>query len=676
MAKLSRSKELMNATLGALIVARYNQAASANSDAHRRCQRCLDLMKGQIDNVPVDPSDTDGSIEVAMNITGPITRNVHAQVEEVLDPILEQPFVLKTDPVADLPAPVQDDLMQAIEANMQTIIEMTGGDEEVFKQLLQNMSQTALSFHNDIAKQAAENLYPIIQQKLKLAKFKDQFSAWLFNYVVYPMAILKGPVYESCKMKQWDGMALTYVDKMVHKVYNISPFNIYPSPNARNLQSCEYVIERQRLTSSELLDMAGTVGFDSESIFYALQDHEKYILSYGATGSEVEPDVQAASHHITSADLNLIGMYDVLIHYGRIQGSKLREYGVQVEDDLRLYESEVWVLAGTIIKCVLNPDPLNRRPFFTASFYHTPGELWGAGIPETIEDVQVQCTTAGRALITNMGFASGVLGEVDASRVIGDDDPTILYPGKITTVKQDSFNAGTKAYNFYTIPDLSVNLWNIFDKAYAAAYELIGIPRLAFGQAQGAATIGRTSGGVSMMLNQASKSIKQPLLYAELHVIEPCIQRFVDLELQYNPDPSIKGDINVQASGVRGLQEKEQQQNDLTWVLQSLAPFARGFEVPPEYVMRILQQLLQQKGISTKGLPNIGLQDAMNRDKGIIESLTGAADLGAAAGAAAGTEAAIAGAPAQNTGDYTQHLDGRSGGAINTINQMNNQMGV
>ncbi|PHM52086.1 hypothetical protein [Xenorhabdus sp. KK7.4] len=668
MAKLSRSKEKMNATLGNLIVARYTQAASSNSDAHRRCQRCLDLMKGQIDSVPVDPEDDE--IEVAMNITGPITRNVHAQVEEVLDPILEQPFVLETDPVAQLPAPVQDELINAIETNIQRIIEMTGGDESLFTNLLKNMSQTALTFYNEAAKTAANNLYPVVLQKLKLANFKTEFSQWLYNYVAYPLAILKGPVYETRKMKVWDGMAMVYQDQMVHRVYNISPFNIFPSPNAKDLQSCEYVIERQRLTSSELLDMSGTVSFDAESIFYVLQDHEKYILPYEATGSEIEPDALGDSGIGSVSDLSWIGIYDVLIHYGRIQGAKLKEYGVDISNEYRLYESEIWVLAGTIIKCVLNPDPLGRRPFYTAAFYHLPGELWGSSIPETIEDVQIQCTTAGRALVNNMDFSAGPLGEVDTARVKGEGDPTEIYPRKITPVKQDSFSQNAPAYRFYTIPSLAGELWSIFDKAHASAYELIGIPRLAFGQTQGAATIGRTSGGVSMMLNQASKAIKQPLLYAENHVIEPIIQRFVDIELQFNPNPSLKGDVNVRASGVRGMQEKEKQQGNLTWVLQSLAPFARGFEVPPAFIMRILEQLLSQMGVDTKGLPNIALQDAMNQDQGIIASLTGMTDnVGAAQ---SGT---IEGAPAMNNSDYTQPLDGRSAQAIQTINQMNHSLG-
>lgn len=667
MTKLSGKKEKLNQTLGQLIMSRFRQAELANQEHHRRCLRARDLLQGKIDTVEDQDLDMQ-ALNVAMNITGPITRNVHAQVEEILDPILEQPFVLKSTAVAQLPQPMQDELMGAIESNIQQIIQLTGGDEGAFQGLLENMSQTALQFYNEEAQQAAENLYPVVLQDLHDANFKKEFSNWLLHYCSYPLAILKGPVLEYAHKKRWNGYAMVYEKELVRKVYNVSPFNIFPAPNAQDLQSCEYVMERMRFNASELLDMAGTVGFDAEAIYYVLQEKTSYKLPYMVTGDTKMPDADEAP---TVDSILEMGQYDVLVYYGQIRGSDLRDFGVQVSDEYRLYESEVWLLGEVIIKAVINPDELGRRPFYHASFYHNPGELWGAGVPETIEDVQIQITQAARALMRNMELASGPLGEVDTKRVTDDADPTELYPGKITPVKNlggNDFNS--PVYRFYNVPSLANELWGIIDKGNAMAYELIGIPRLAFGQAQGAATIGRTSGGVSMMLNQAGKSIKQPLLRAETQVIEPIIQRFVDYQLQYNPDPGVKGDVNVYASGVRGLQEKEQNQQNLTWVLQSLAPFASGFSIPPEYMMRVLQQLLSTMGINTKGLPNLALQDAMSRDTNIAASLLGEMQGGVPAGAVGG------GQPPSSGSDATQYLDGRSQGAINTINNMNNIAGV
>lgn len=669
MVKLSGKKEKLNQTLGQLIMSRFQQAELANQDAHRRCLRARDLLQGKIDTVEDQDLD-EQALNVVMNITGPITRNVHAQVEEILDPILEQPFILKATPVAQLPQPVEEELMNAIEANIQQIIMMTGGDENQFQGLLKNMSQTALQFYNEEAQQAAENLYPVVLQDLRDANFKSQFSSWLLHYCSYPLAILKGPVLEYSWKKRWNGYAMVYENEMVRKVYNVSPFNIFPAPNAQNLQKCEYVMERMRFNASELSDMAGTVGFDADAIYYVLQEKTSYKLPYMVTGDTKVPDADDA---LTVDAILEMGQYDVLVYYGQIRGSDLKEFGVQVSDEYRLYESEVWLLAGVIIKAVINPDELGRRPFYTASFYHNPGELWGQSIPETLEDVQIQCTQAGRALMRNMELASGPMGEVDTKRVTDDADPTELYPGKITPIKNvggNDFNS--PVYRFYNVPSLANELWGIIDKANAMAYELIGIPRLAFGQTQGAATIGRTSGGISMMLNQAGKAIKQPLLRAETMVIEPIIQRFVDYELQYNPDPSVKGDVNVYASGVRGLQEKEENQQNLTWVLQSLAPFAGGFQIPPDYMMRILEQLLSMMGISTKGLPNIALQDAMSRDRNISASLVGQMQ-----SSTQGQPAGPSGEPIPPVGDNpTQYLDGRSQGAIDTINNMNNLVGV
>lgn len=669
MVKLSGKKEKLNETLGQLIMSRFHQAELANQDAHRRCLRARELLRGEIDTVEDQDLDSQ-ALDVAMNITGPITRNVHAQVEEVLDPILEQPFVLKSTPVAELPQAVQDELLNAIETNIQQVIQMTGGDESMFQGLLENMSQTALQFYNEEAQQAAENLYPQVLQDLRDADFKAQFSDWLLHYVSYPLAVIKGPVLEYAEKKRWNGYAMVYNRELVRKVYNVSPFNIFPAPNAQDLQTCEYVFERQRFNSSELLDMAGTAGFDPDSIFYVLQEKTSYKIPYMVTGGDTPPDADDAPTIDAIVDA---GQFDVLVYYGKIRGQDLLDFGVQVDEEYRMYEAEVWMLAKTIIKAVINPDELGRRPLYAAAFYHNPGELWGKAVPETIEDVQIQITQAARALMRNTELSSGPLGEVDTKRIVGDADPTEIYPGKITPVKHTGgadFNV--PAYRFYQVPSLAQELWGLIDKGNAMAYELIGIPRLAFGQAQGAATIGRTSGGVSMMLNQAGKAIKQPLLRAETHVIEKLIQRFVDYQLQFNPDPSVKGDVNVYASGVRGLQQKEENQQNLTWVLQSLAPFAGNFQIPAEYMMRILESLLSMMGITTKGLPNIALQDAMSRDSNIQTSLLGQ---GQAQGQP-GQQIAGNSAPSSSAGNPTQYLDGRSANAINTINNMNNLAGV
>ena len=130
----------------------------------------------------------------------------------------------------------------------------------------------------------------------------------------------------------------------------------------------------------------------------------------------------------------------------------------------------------------------------------------------------------------------------------------------------------------------------------------------------------------------------------------------------YNSDDTIKGDVNVSATGIRGLQEQEQQEGKLEWALQSLAPFAQGVQVPPEYFMRLLEKLLQANGIDTKGLPNYAAQDAISRDLGMA---------GVQPGGANGQVPNQPGSPVSQV-----PLDGRSQNAVDTINSMNNPTGL
>lgn len=91
--------------------------------------------------------------------------------------------------------------------------------------------------------------------------------------------------------------------------------------------------------------------------------------------------------------------------------------------------------------------------------------------------------------------------------------------------------------------------------------------------------------------------------------------------------------------------------------------------------MRILQQLLSMMGINTKGLPNIALQDAMSRDRNIAAGLMG--DLQPGMQQMQNQQNPAGGNMPPSVGsEVTRYLDGRSQGAIDTINSMNNLAGV
>lgn len=644
---MSARKKRVSSDLASLVKTKYRMAEEAHSEHLERAMDCLRQMKGELFPAMEDEED---AADIVMNITLPIVNSLHAMISDVIDPIAERPFVLEPSAIATLPEEVRQELESALEDNFPQLMELTGGDPNAVRQVVSTMVRTATEIFQEEAQEAADRLGRVVTDKLREGQFQEALEDFLQDLLVYPIAILKGPVSELTKIRTWAGMRLTYTEDVVRKTKRISMFNLYPAPGAMDTNSCAYVCERERLTSSDLLDLASVDGYDLDGIDDLLANHDSYILDYVVGGSnDAEPDAEATDN----ADLNNHGMYDAIGFYGRIHGEKLEEFGVEVSDPRRFYEAEVWVIADYVIKAVLNPDPLGRRPFYTAAFTREPGQLYGTSAVEMIRDAQQQCTAAGRALVRNMGFSSGPIGEVWTKNVLGEDDPTEIYPLMIRGVNKPG-EANQPTYRFHTVPSLAQELMAVYDRYYLVAFDLLGVQRLAFGSTQGQSTIGRTSGGVAMMLNQAAKPVKKVMGRVEKRVIEPLIQRYVDYELMYSDDPTIKGDINVRARGVSGLVDRERQEGRLEWALQSLAPFASM--VPPQYIMRLIVAMLDQAGVPTKGLPDFDLQDAVTQD------LSGA-----------GTGETV---PSPGGAQPQQFLDGRSQGAIDTIQTMNNPAGV
>jgi nitrogenase molybdenum-iron protein alpha/beta subunit len=76
---------------------------------------------------------------------------------------------------------------------------------------------------------------------------------------------------------------------------------------------------------------------------------------------------------------------------------------------------------------------------------------------------------------------------------------------------------------------------------------------------------GRTASGMSMLMTNAGKSIKQVIANIDEHVIKPLVDRLYYYNMRYSDDPDLKGDVNIQPLGAASLMEKEavaQRQNE------------------------------------------------------------------------------------------------------------------
>ena len=98
-----------------------------------------------------------------------------------------------------------------------------------------------------------------------------------------------------------------------------------------------------------------------------------------------------------------------------------------------------------------------------------------------------------------------------------------------------------------------IGIYNQFAKQ---ADEVTGIPNYIYGSGSGASGAGRTASGLSMLMDNAAKGIKNAIVNVD-KVIEMVVERFYVHNMMYNPDPYIKGDFKVVAKGAMGLLARE-----------------------------------------------------------------------------------------------------------------------
>ena len=616
-----KKKTAISEGLSAYIRHRYEIAKDFKSSegVTATLHRCVRLVRGD----PIVELDEALPRGVVANIASPIARGVIGMLRDIYGQNTDSPFVLQPTPIVELPQSVKMELEQVIHNNSQQLLEAVGYDTKMLDMKLLELRELTLKLEVERAAKAAEKLSVVVEDNLIDAGWSKAFEhEALQHFVMFPAVIMKCPVYKSKRVKRWNGNNYESAVETVLTVETISPFNFYPSPNATDAQDADYVIERRRMTNTELRLLSARDGFDEDGVDRVLELYPEGRLEPYENGAEVMPTDEAFT---TDVEKNPTRAYDTLGYFGAISGDKLELYGVQGIDPTRVYEAEVWVVGDVVIKAVLNPDVMGRRPFYVASFEPVPNSLWGECPMTRVAEHQRACTSAVAHLFRNISYSSGPLVERDTSRLVDDQEPADVTPYTIVDVKPNLSNAGGSAFKFHETQNKISELASIYDKFKAEAYDAIGIPKALFGGTDGMGTIGRTSGGIATVYAQGSKAIKYSMRLLEELIIEPIIQRIADEAVANSLDQSIKGDIQVRARGVSGIVEKDNRREQLNWAMQSLVPLMQITDadgqpvIPPDAPVRLLYEQFKALGIPTDGVFNVDYdkQDAVKADTGV-----------------------------------------------------------
>ena len=507
-----------------------------------------------------------GSSTIYMMLTSNKCRAASSWLKDTLVTATEdKPWTIEPSPMPELPPNQVQGIMQQAQQEVQELY-MQGtppSDQQVRERLLE-MKDTAMSHMQDIAKRTAERMELKMEDQLFEGNWNKAFSEFLDDITTFPSAIMKGPVVRKRPKLKWvPGQNGTYdmsvVDELALEWERVDPFNLYPAADMSDIEDGA-IIERHKLSRADLQAMIGVEGYSENAIRGVLEEYGK-----GGLRDWIYVDMNKAAAEGKSTmgvQQNPSELIDALQYWGSVQGQLLRDWGMteeEIPDPLMDYPIEGWVIGHWVIKAAVNPDPMGRKPYFKASYEEVPGAFWGNSVADLCRDTQDICNAAARSLVNNLSIASGPQVVYNIDRLPQGENITQMYPWKVWQVTSDPLAGSAPPMQFYQPNSMAAELMAVYEKFANLADEYTGIPRYMTGDSP-AGGAGRTASGMSMLMTNAGKSIKQVIANIDATVIKPAIDRLYFYNMRYGTDADLKGDINVRAKGAASLVQKEQAQ--------------------------------------------------------------------------------------------------------------------
>lgn len=584
-----------------------------------------------------DEMDLVKDAPIYMGITNLKCRALQSWVKDILANNDDKPWALKATPMPELPAAAEEAVVDRLMLEVRQY-----GDSFDKADRASVLKSVAYHYTQKLAASAVERMERKIHDHMVEGGWRAAFGDFVTDLSIFPNAFLKGPVVTRVKKLRWSGNELGAVSKAAYRVKRVSPYDVFPSPNSTTTQDGAYIIERQRLSQEDLLGSIGLAGFQEAQIRYLVSAYPEGLTTAFGANSQTE-EIQAKKDTDAGTPSN---QYECIVYYGKLPARMLAAYGITdvgATDDFQgMPESEVWVCGDRVIRAILNPHPLGTRPISSSSFSSIPGSFWGRSLPKLLRDVQRVCNASSRALVKNMAFSAGPIGEYDINRLANEQKIEEVRPYRMYAVETDQFSATTQpAIKFNLVPSVARQVMQVYDAHAKYADDISGIPAYILGNPQ-VAGAGRTMGGLALLMGNAAKGVKAVIADIDKRVIEPVVGNYYTLLMMYDSDRTAKADAAVHARGSAGLLQKELSQARAVEVLQMLTPYAASGDVPREGLQLVIRDVLRGLGYNADEI----VPDPMR--KNALASL-------------AGTPGQASGQPAPQVGTAAAPvLDGRS----------------
>jgi len=480
------------------------------------------------------------------------------------------------------------------------------------------------------AQVAAKKMEKKIKDQLDESNASKQLRSTAFECVLFGTGVMKGPFAVDKEYPNWqeDGEYAPVI-KTTPSTSHVSVWNFYPDPDASNMDEVEFVVERHKMSRSQLRALKKRPYFRKTVIDDVIAQGESYVKKYW------EDDLD--DYQVNFG----VDRFEVLEFWGIVDRELLEDNEIAIPkelDNVDELQANIWCCNDRVIRMVLNPFKPARIPYYAVPYELNPYSFFGIGVSENMDDTQTLMNGFMRMAVDNAVLSGNLIFEVDETNLVPGQDMAV-YPGKVF---RRQGGAPGQAIFGTKFPNVSNENLQLFDKARVLADESTGIPSFSHGQT-GVSGVGRTASGISMLMNAASGQIKSVVKNMDDYLLRPIGEAFFSFNMQFDFDTEIKGDLEVKARGTESLMANEVRSQRLMQFLQVasnpvLAPFAKfpyiireiakAMDLDPDKVTNNLEEAARQAQLMMQnqppappgapGVPGVGVADMTGGGAGNI----------------------------------------------------------
>ncbi len=415
-----------------------------------------------------------------------------------------------------------------------------------------------------VARASCERMCSTVADQMAEVKYKIICKKILNSGHIYGTGIFKGPLAQKKHRPQWvfqQGQWQTIMQPvLLPYIEFVSVWSWYPDPTAKEIEDLGFSYQRHVMLKSQVADLLKRPGFDEQVI-------RSYLTEFpDGDCTQMNWETQLDDEHDgnETTEGRTTKRYEVLEYWGLLDDAQLRDLGLE-SDPLESIWVNIWVIGHFVIRMGAAPIEGVDHPYSLYYFDKDESSLWGEGVPSIMRDDQSALNATIRAMMDNMASCVGPQYEVNTDVLHPGEKSRETFPNRIWYRRGDgrypalrSIEVASRLQEFLTLKN---NFENQIHENTLPSY-------MQGGQTGGA---GRTASGLSMLMGSANLDVQDQITNFDLGITRPVIRAFYLWNMQFNPDPHIKGDYEVIARGSSSLMAKEIKSQNIDQLLPILS---------------------------------------------------------------------------------------------------------